>query len=647
MCGAGRTKGVVVKPRRDQGRTVSRQIAFLGIVAVMACGEPAPAADRTFYIQRLQRALHPGHPELTPGEVAALSELTDEQIIETLYAQPATRAGVLQLALDVLGAPVDQLRVDGDWAVQPFRYPPAAAAVHAYVTGGDPLAALLDLRTPAPIGPILTASAEDLAITYRDAPPITGTDAERRAGLRAYELAKIAAFRTAIATLPDPIDPTLLCERYLADDISTFAYYIELLVGVPQAIRDRGRIEELADAARTTPFTAMCFAGDGVPMPTAEVLARLDDMAARIAAGFDRLERIIAGWTADPDSVFRPIDVEAEGFVPYPVEGPSFYNNAFYEQFWAFAQNSSTNFNRRRGAYMLERFFCDDLKPVGAALPEVHGAGRHASEPSCAACHFKLDPMAGFFRRYGNFGLEFSDEVLALNEGTIFFDDGALIPFDRYDAAWRATDGSGRAYDVGYIRSTRDPALNAYGSTLDDLGAILRTAPEVQRCLAQRMFEHWNGRDQAVDPGFLDDVTADMRAHPEDQLRRGAIRILAGRTFREEQRNTSICYDLAPGTAAGPRPPCEVASTLRASCTGCHGPGRAEAGLDLASWIRTSDGDFGFRHVVDGAQVTRALTFERMVERLKTSDLARQMPQSQDMPLRAREALVLWLEAQR
>ncbi|MCX6129866.1 MAG: hypothetical protein NTX25_12505, partial [Proteobacteria bacterium] len=64
--------------------------------------------------------------------------------------------------------------------------------------------------------------------------------------------------------------------------------------------------------------------------------------------------------------------------------------------FWLSLKNSSTNENRRRASYVLKRFFCDDLTPINVVSPKLHaGTNRHASEPSCQACHYKLDPMAG------------------------------------------------------------------------------------------------------------------------------------------------------------------------------------------------------------------------------------------------------------
>jgi len=242
----------------------------------------------------------------------------------------------------------------------------------------------------------------------------------------------------------------------------------------------------------------------------------------------------------------------------------------------------------------------------------------------------------------------FDDSTLQGNGNQIIFDDFASLDFTEYEAAWRAPAAAGRAFDVGYIRSTRDESLNSYGSSLDDLDTLLRTAPEVERCFVQRAFEFFNGADQAVDPGFLDDVAADMHAtkNANDRLERALQRILTGDTFRAPDRNSTVCYDVAPGDAGAHRPPCEVASILRANCASCHSGSNPQAGLDLTTWEKAGDGGFGFRHVVGGQAIARSDTFARMHDRVTTSDLTRQMPQLKDMPLHQREALALWLQKQ-
>ena len=88
------------------------------------------------------------------------------------------------------------------------------------------------------------------------------------------------------------------------------------------------------------------------------------------------------------------------------------------EAFWGRLVNSSTNFNRKRASYVLRTYLCDDLVPV--QLPEDgnhNGQGRHASDPGCQSCHYKLDPMAGLFRYRGAGGENYK------TKDTFYFDD--------------------------------------------------------------------------------------------------------------------------------------------------------------------------------------------------------------------------------
>jgi hypothetical protein len=422
---------------------------------------------------------------------------------------------------------------------------------------------------------------------------------------------------------------------------SVIGFEITEIIGVPESIIAGGYPQELDDIDGEALDYACIY---GQTTTQAEALSHIDHTKQLYQQLFARLEPIFATWEANPELAFDPADYASIGFSSYA--NAAYYGRThFYPQFWQDAQNSSTNFDRRRGAYVLDRFFCDDLKPVGAALPAVHAGDKHASDPGCQACHFKLDPMAGFFRRHGYQGIEFSDATLAQSGGQIIFDDLAQLPFAQYDTAWRAPAGSGRDYDIGFIRSTRDPSLNSYGNTLDDLDTLLKTAPEVERCFTQRMFEFFNGGDQAVDPGYLDDVATDMHGAGANRLQRGIVRILTGDTFRTKDRNSTVCYDLAPGADPAGRPPCEVASILKANCTSCHGGANPQSGLDLSKWEKDSSGNFGFHDVVDGAAVAHLDTFMRMKDRVMTSDLTQQMPQDKDMPLHQREALALWLQS--
>jgi hypothetical protein len=605
-------------------------------LALAACGaEPTvedPEAKQRF-IEKAHQALHPGAPPLAPDVMAALLEQDAPDIVRALYADPASRDVVFKLSLAYLGAPIDQVRQNGRWAPRPFGFAPAAAAARAFREGEDPMASLLTTRSATARG-VVTGVDEYVIQFYYPELVLRGTSTEKRAAIGRRVVEDVQSFRAFVAALPDPFDTNAMCERYMNSTVAFVGFILPQLIGVPLPVTENSTPAELTEP-ETFPLDDACFFGE--PMLRDAALARLD-RAAQLFGGFvARVEPILAGWEADTEGAFDPVDFNSIGFYS-AYDSQVFGRSHFYPQFWTAAQNSSTNYNRRRGAYVLDRFFCDDLKPVGAALPEAHAGDKHASDPSCASCHFKLDPMAGFFRRQGYFGIDFNDDTLAANGGQIIFDDFATLNFVNYESAWRAPAGSGRQFDVGYIRSTRDPSVNSYGDTLADLDELLRTAPEVERCFAQRMFEYFNGADQAVDPGFLDVVASDMKAGGAERMQYGIVRILTGETFRAADRNTNVCYDLAPDTDPDHRPPCEVASILRTHCSSCHSSDNAQAGLDLTRW-ESQDGGFGF-----ASRVSRTETFTRMLDRVSTSDLTRQMPQARDMPLRSREQLALWLQ---
>lgn len=626
---------------------------------VGACGTdsvPPPSPEeieaRRTFIQKVHRTLHPSALPLAADQIDELFELDDEEIVDKLYREPETIESVFKVSLSFLGAPADLVHERGTWAAPPFAFFPATDAARAFRDGEDPLPALFTTQPKKSIGVATLVDEEILEFFYVLDEPLRGTAAERRAAVVALIHQDFAAARANVVALPNPVQRQTVCNDLGNRPIAFMASNIPQILGVPETLSTSARPPEVDEPAIFV-TNELCFVSGTVPK--AEALARIDAAKAAYDRLFARLDTLFQRWDASPDSAFDALDIEALGWIPtdggpFP-EGdgtqPGGFGIAahFYPRFWQLALNSSTNYDRRRGAYVLDRFFCDDLKPVGAALPIDHTEGKHGTDPACAACHFKLDPMSGYFRRQGVAGTDFTDELLEQTGGSIIFDDGATLPFTEYEAAWRAPEGSGRVLDVGYIRSTRDPALNSYGDTLYDLDALLRSAPEVERCFVQRAFEFVHGKDQAVDPGFLDDITTQMRAVGGDRMRVAFTRILVGETFKTPKRNSNTCYDLAPGADPKNRPPCEVASILHTHCNSCHSGQAAQGGLDLTKWELGSANDGrGFRHVVDGRPLAHGETFQRMLDRVVTSDTTRQMPLSKDMPLRAREELALWLQ---
>jgi hypothetical protein len=332
---------------------------------------------------------------------------------------------------------------------------------------------------------------------------------------------------------------------------------------------------------------------------------------------------------------FKPLNRAAlPASQPWPVFG--------YTQSNALA-NSSTNYNRKRSAYMLKRFFCDDLTPVGFDMPQEHVSGSHGSQTSCFSCHYKLDPMAGFFRNYGG---RFTDVA---GESEIIFDDSATMPLADYLKGWRGPESPGGTWDIGYIRSARWKEENDYGHSLSDLTRIIRNAPEAKRCLMKRLTQYVLGENQTVDGGYLDDLTAnferDAKVNSSQALKNAMVSVLTSQTFRERNPDPRNCYDLAPGTLAGDRPPCRIAYILEKNCVQCHNGAMTQNQLDLTVWNVGGAGMPNFRHFdASGSSVAAPDTLGAVADRLSTNDPDKRMPKNVTMSSQERQELYLWTQ---
>ncbi|MGE0616821.1 MAG: hypothetical protein AB7P04_14410 [Bacteriovoracia bacterium] len=304
--------------------------------------------------------------------------------------------------------------------------------------------------------------------------------------------------------------------------------------------------------------------------------------------------------------------------------------------------NSSTNYNRKRAASYLKRFFCDDLTPINVENPTDHTKGQHGSNPACFSCHYKLDPMAGFFKDFGQQFKDFSSSE------TITFDDMATVNRSSYQDSWRAPPAAGREWNIGYVRSVTDESLNDYATSLPDLFRIIQTAPEVKRCVVKRMFEYFVAEDQAIDGGYLDYLASEFiensKINSAEAFKLTTARLLLSRSFQEPDLVPDQCYDYAPGYDSKGAPPCQVAFLLRRHCVSCHGPdGGAFGGLDLSRWVKGPDGRFTFPHLNDeDEQRPLGETFTRIINRLSTSNPDRRMPLRKHMDAGDREKLYLW-----
>jgi hypothetical protein len=310
--------------------------------------------------------------------------------------------------------------------------------------------------------------------------------------------------------------------------------------------------------------------------------------------------------------------------------------------------NSSTNFNRKRSAYYLKRFFCDDLTPVNIEAPASHAGDVHASNSSCLACHYKLDPLAGFFRDYGRDFKNFATSKI------IEFDDGVRVDRAEYQKSWQPGPDATHPWNAGYIRSTRDTQLNSYGSDYADLISLLKTAPEVRSCLVRRMFEYLVSDQQTVDNDYLGELTTKFNARMRTDgsvpaLKQAVTDIVLSKSFATFNPDRSVCYDFKNGapTSSATAVPCRVAAILRNACVRCHSSTTQEPYLDLSHFIKDATGMSGFPHLDEkGKAISSQQTFQMMIERISSTDSDSRMPYLSEMPTTDRQELYKWLGQQ-
>ncbi|MBK8201473.1 MAG: hypothetical protein IPK68_03835 [Bdellovibrionales bacterium] len=305
--------------------------------------------------------------------------------------------------------------------------------------------------------------------------------------------------------------------------------------------------------------------------------------------------------------------------------------------------NSSTNYNRKRAAFVLSRFFCDDLTPIGIEDGDLSADHRHGSAPSCMACHHRLDPMAGFFKDIGFRFENFSQK------SQMTFDDGSVLDKSKYQNAWKSSSTENREWNIGYVRSVKEPWRNSYGVDLHDLFEIIKTAPEVKRCLVKRLFEYMVADNQAIDGSYLDFLTQQYihtaQYNSSLAFKELVADIILGRSFLKTDLNPQECYDFSPEYQPGKSPPCRVNFVLQKNCAGCHQPNNLSGGLDVTRWVESSKDEPKphFVHVdLAGKQYPSAISFARFIDRLNSSDPERRMPLKQFMDSGERESLFRW-----
>ena len=592
-----------------------------------------PTWHKRWWIEKTARLLRGGDGIGSNDDIGALLKLSDEEIARRFMTDIRFGDSILDFNMYYLGFKIDTLKLDGVYKRNAFDFSNAVAATQELLNGGDYLK-LFDLEGPFFMPPLPTVpddppAPEDAGLSL-DRLRIKAIDEVEGIFIDLFEFGPLEVRRSAKAYCNEfekVIEGAAAVHGKFNRAFNDEDVFIVMM-------RGHVVIDPLEILARA--HQAEC-----VDKPAAR--ADVKRLSAAAKEALDRYTRAVHEILKFEPAIYRPRSVLE--FKPLDL-------SAFKMDKWlalGFEQssslkNSSTNFNRRRGAYVLKRFFCDDLTPVGFESPQQHVTGVHGSDTPCFACHFKLDPIAGFFRDRGTYFYDYA------NNDNVVFDDGVPMNRKKYEAAWRAPKGSAREWNVGYIRSPRFEENNSYGQSVADLSRIIRNAPEARRCLMKRLFEYLVAEEQTIDGGYLDELTRKFEEeavqNSSSAMKNAIVRIVLSNTYNQADPDPRQCYDRAPGAKVEDAPPCRVASILQKNCVQCHGGPEGFAGLDLSSWILAPDGATRtFPHLDRGRkQVAPHDTMTRITERLSSTDPAVRMPKERSMSDQERQELFLWAQ---
>ncbi len=614
-----------------RSRVVASGIVVGLLLAGAACMQRRPQSrvrdmdaghDKARWLAKVVRTLHYRRDLQDVPNYQDLLNMSRPEAVDALMADPLFGDSVLDFGLYFLGFQQPTIRAGNDegYGTDDFSiggFPQAIHAAQAVASGGD-FFTLFDRWQPRYLGKSdFTPNKTGLADGISDA------DARGERFKRAAENLKQAIDILASATSVAACAPFQEAKDKFSDELGQS--------GLSFSSFDFGESESILGCI---------FSGGSLNFAAAK---------AKYEIKYNwllELQQHREEWIAAVRPAKNVMEIQNVDLFHVPVSPEQ---EAFSFKFYNAKVNSSTNANRRRAAYALNTFFCDDLTPLNVALPAAHaGQGAHASDPACQACHYKLDPMAGFFRTRGVAGIDFSPYPYFI------FDDQKNINGDalaKYMNSWKETIpelAATRPWRVGYVRSPdMTSPKNTWGESYDDLFKIIREAPEVKQCLTRRMAEYYVGNNLVFDGAWLRQLASkyDNAQGPATSAAFKAIvkDLVLSKTFAMDNPSADQCYDFPSGGQA-PTLPCKVADIITRNCAGCHASVNGSGHLNLKNWTQGPDGVFSFEHNgADGQRLAKSLSLARIMERLSTPDQAKLMPLNKSMPDVERATLYKWV----
>ena len=591
--------------------------------SLYAPSAPGVPLTKQQWIAKAAKVLRYGHGLSPADDMNKLMTMSKEEIVDSFMNDPRFSDTVLDFNLYFLGFRFDNLKKrlgpQGPYAYAPdlYVYSAAIESAKAVAAGGDFLS-LLNYKHPFYMNPL-----EDL----KDPNDPNVTPEQYRSTKNTALLSVLDQIIVDIkAGLPNQ-DRTVICKTWDAYNPESLINLLQWPADIDRAIfKSPAWFNELAS-----------YCQNGKATIPATLLDDTVAMKGKVASLIQALDTFTSSQYKAPKTLNEIRVFPSEKFAFDDLASP------FPFRVWQKdIPNSSTNQNRKRASFILKRYFCDDLTPIGIVQPAGGGHGVHGTDPSCIACHFKLDPMAGFFRDRGVAGYDFT------GNDNIQFDDNFKTKLSDYEQLWKAPSGSNRVWDVGYVRSLDYPEHNDYRSTLPELFDLIRQAPEVKKCLVRRAFEYVHGENQVFDSGYLDSLTDTFNQGAQSNSSKAFKDLLKSlvlnKTFGQSDVDSNGCYDYAPGVDPAGRPPCRVATVIEHNCASCHKGADSKGDLDLSSWKQIGNA-YGFTHEdASGHQVDPKQTFKEIVERLETPDATLRMPLDKYMEDLDRVELVKWAE---
>lgn len=573
--------------------------------------------EHMHWVAKVARFLRGGLALSKKDDLKALAKMTREEVVTFFTSQPVFYDAVLDFNLYFLGFRMGKLKNNGEYASELYNFGNALHSAISTARGGDYFS-ILNLYPPAVVLPFsnLDPSIIEQFPEYPD----------KEGFLKLSSLEQKLALIDHVQVIMKDLDAALKSNKKTVAEACNELNPIRFLysyLGIHYNFVSKNQNHKDAEAE----FGNKCYVDAD--------LATTLDAPLQYAAAYEAWREVVKDFDKSNYKVFGLNDLKE---VPLPGQEQSLvFRNGIFGQVLA---NSSTNFNRKRGAYILSKFFCDDLTPINVEMPETHTGGAHGSEPSCYACHYKLDPMAGFFRNHGLFFADYS------KENTITFDDFATVNKDEYQKAWLADAQSGRQWNVGYVRSEKNDKLNSYGESLEDLFKIIRGSYEYKRCIVKRLFKFATDDTQVMDGGYIEGLSQTFDQESEVNSAKAIkdlfVKVALSKTFAQDDRNPQTCYDADPLSQSAL--PCAVRFVIEKNCTQCHDSTLSFSGLDMTTWSETTPGSFGFFHVDEnGVVLDRTESITRIIDRLTTNDPKKRMPKKMHMDAAHREQLYLWL----